>query len=88
MKPPEGFWSFGEGNGGGAGSADGIVKAIDAQADIPQHAKAALKAFIAAELDGTSLNFITVHAHQQRRDDGLGRHTVWTFSVDARKSLT
>jgi hypothetical protein len=86
-KPEPGFWSLPAGADGLHGSPESVLKAIAGFEDVPPHAKAALKDFIATELEGTTLNSITVHAHAQRRDDERGRHTLWTFALDGKKTL-
>ena len=86
-KAPEGFWSLPGGASGLQGSVDGVLAAIDAQADIPAHDKVSLKERIKAHLDGIDHNFVTVHAHAQRRDDASGRHSILNSDILSKKTV-
>ena len=86
-KPDEGFWSLNGDKGALHGSVDGVLAAIDAQADIPAHDKVSLKERIKAHLDGIDHNFVTVHAHAQRRDDASGRHSILNSDILSKKTV-
>lgn len=84
-QPPEGFWALPGGRGGFSGTIAGVSTALDSLPEVPAHAKAALKSFISAQVAGTDANYVTVHAHAQRRADGTTSNAVITIQIETSK---
>ena len=85
--PTYGFWSLPGGMDGLHGSVDGVLDAIKAFTEIPEHSKTAIIEQIASHLEGTDHNYITIHAHAQGKHDGKTKHSMIGFEVASRRTL-
>ena len=82
---PPGFWSLPGGSEGISGSIAGVNAAVDALENVPPHHKEAIKAEIAAIVDGTEFNFVKVLARAAVNKTESYRHIVGHFEITASK---
>ena len=82
---PPGFWSLPGGAEGVSGSIDGVNAAVDALENVPAHHKDAIKAEIAAIVEGTEFNFVKVLARAAINNTESHRHIVGHFEITASK---
>jgi len=80
-------WILPGGRSGMQGTATAVLAAIAGDPTIPPHAKNALTEAIAAHLEGSDHNFITLHANITRHRDHEHAHNFVNYSLSSSKKL-